>query len=179
MDVNPEPDSKDWTWVLHGTCPECGFDTRAPQRAALAGLTAVVGQRWAEAMAMQPAPTLRPAPAVWSPLEYACHVRDVFELACVRVELMLAEDAPQFANWDQDATAIDDDYPSQDPQTVADQLVEQASRFAGIVASVPDDSWSRSGLRGDGATFTVESFIRYLLHDPVHHLMDVTGERWT
>ncbi len=79
---------------------------------------------------MQPAPTLRPAPAVWSPLEYACHVRDVFDLACVRVELMLTEDAPRFANWDQDATAIDDDYPSQDPQAVADQLVEQASRFS-------------------------------------------------
>lgn len=179
MDVNPEPDSKDWTWVLDEQCPECGFDTRSPDRAALAGLTDVIGQRWAEVMTMASAPTTRPAPAVWSPLEYACHVRDVFDLACMRVGLMLTDDGPRFANWDQDATAIEDDYASQDPRTVTDQLVGQASRFAVVVAAVPDDGWARTGLRGDGAAFTVESFVRYLLHDPVHHLTDVTGERWT
>jgi hypothetical protein len=47
------------------------------------------------------------------------------------------------------------------------------------VRTVPDDAWARTGRRGDGATFTIESFVRYLLHDPVHHLTDVTGERWT
>ncbi len=26
----------------------------------------------------------------------------------------------------------------------------------------------------DGAAFTIESFARYLIHDPVHHLYDVT-----
>ncbi len=44
-----------------------------------------------------------------------------------------------------------------------------------MVAAVPDDGWGRSGLRGDGSTFTVESFTRYLLHDVVHHLTDVNG----
>lgn len=179
MDVNPEPDAKDWTWVLDEQCPQCGFDTRSPDRAALAGLTVVVGQRWAEVMTMAPEPTRRPAPAVWSPLEYACHVRDVLDLACVRVGLMRTEDAPRFANWDQDATAVEDGYASQDPQAATDQLVDQARRFADVVAAVPDGDWTRTGLRGDGATFTIESFVRYLLHDPVHHLTDVTGERWT
>ena len=32
--------------------------------------------------------------------------------------------------------------------------------------------WTR-----DGAAFTVETFARYLTHDPVHHLYDVTGQR--
>ena len=179
MDVNPEPDSKDWTWVLDEQCPECGFDTRAPGRGALAGLTEVVGQRWAEAMAMAPDPTRRPSPAVWSPLEYACHVRDVLDLACVRVGLMRTEDGPRFANWDQDATALEEDYASQDPQAVTAELLDATDRFAAVVAGVPDDDWTRTGLRSDGAAFTVESFVRYLLHDPVHHLTDVTGERWT
>lgn len=178
MNTNPEPDTKDWTWVLDEVCPECGFDTNAPERAALAGLTEVIGQRWAEAMTMAATPTERPAPAVWSPLEYACHVRDVFDLACYRVGLMLAQDAPRFPNWDQDATAIEDDYASQDPQVVTGELFAAARSFAAAVAAVPEEAWSRAGLRGDGAAFTVESFVRYLLHDPVHHLTDVTGERW-
>ena len=62
---------------------------------------------------------------------------------------------------------------------VAGELFEAAQRFAEVVGAVPDDAWARTGLRGDGAAFTIESFVRYLLHDPVHHLTDVTGERWT
>jgi hypothetical protein len=33
--------------------------------------------------------------------------------------------------------------------------------------------WSRTGARSDGARFTVDSFARYMIHDPVHHLHDV------
>jgi hypothetical protein len=48
---------------------------------------------------------------------------------------------------------------------------------AGVLAdrfdSVPDAAWSRTGLRSDGAAFTIDTFSRYLLHDPVHHLYDV------
>jgi hypothetical protein len=179
VDVNPEPDTKDWTWVLDERCPECGFDTSAPARSALAGLTDVIGQRWAEAMTMAAAPSQRPAPAVWSPAEYACHVRDLFDLASYRVGLMRAEEAPAFANWDQDVTAIEDDYASQDAQVVTGELFEAAHRFAEVVGAVPADAWTRTGLRSDGATFTIESFVRYVLHDAVHHLTDVTGERWT
>jgi len=42
----------------------------------------------------------RPSPGVWSPLEYACHVRDVFRLYDHRLQRMLLEDAPLFPNWD-------------------------------------------------------------------------------
>jgi hypothetical protein len=31
--------------------------------------------------------------------------------------------------------------------------------------------------RSDGATFTVETFARYFIHDPVHHFYDVAGIR--
>ena len=61
----------------------------------------------------------RPSPSTWSPTEYACHVRDVHTCSAERIRLMLEQDAPQFANWDQDETAIADDYASQDAATVA------------------------------------------------------------
>ena len=174
----PAPDSKDWTWVLREPCPECGFDCSSPDRSALADLIAAVGDRWVVAVRDRDDIRLRPAPAVWSPLEYSCHVRDVFGLATYRLQLMLDEDAPSFANWDQDATAIADDYASQDPDEVLDALSAAARQFAQAVAVVPEAAWERTGLRSDGAVFTVESFVRYLVHDPVHHLTDVTGDRW-
>jgi hypothetical protein len=44
---------------------------------------------------------------------------------------------------------------------------------------VTGDQWQRTGKRSDGASFTVETFARSFIHDPVHHLYDVTGLRVT
>ena len=48
-----------------------------------------------------------------------------------------------------------------------------AVRFEGVSAG----QWQRTGRRSDGAQFTVETFARYFIHDPVHHLYDVTSTR--
>lgn len=124
----------------------------------------------------EPEVRARPRPDVWSALEYGCHVRDVFVLFLERLDLMLTEDAPQYANWDQDITAAGSHYADQVPATVAYELAAAAGRLADRFDQVRGDAWQRTGHRSDGATFTVESFARYLLHDPVHHVWDV--ERW-
>ena len=178
MDIQPEPDTKDWTWVLEAKCPECGFDARALSRADLASVARDLGDRWVAAMSAIDAPRQRPAPAVWSPLEYSCHVRDVFELFGDRLQLMLDEDDPTFENWDQDETALADDYAGQDPDVVTADLAASAEEFAAIVDTVADDAWERPGLRTNGSRFTVDSLVRYQLHDVVHHLTDITGVRW-
>ncbi len=115
----------------------------------------------------------RPAAGVWSPLEYACHVRDVHVVFGERVRLMLEEDGPRFADWDQDATALERDYASQDPAVVADELVEAARAVAGLYAGVDDEAATRRGTRSNGDEFTVASLGAYHLHDVVHHLHDV------
>jgi len=176
--MNIPPETKDWTWVLSERCPECGFDTSDPLRGDLSALATTVGDRWVAAVAEVDDISTRPEPLVWSPLEYACHVRDVFALAVYRCGLMRDEDDPVFANWDQDATAVDDDYASQDPAVVATAIAANAAAFAQFLDDVPDDAWDRPGRRSDGAPFTVESFARYVLHDPIHHLTDVTGRPW-
>jgi hypothetical protein len=58
---------------------------------------------------------------------------------------------------------------------VGSELVEWAERLASRFEGVHGDQWQRTGYRSDGAAFTVESFARYLIHDPVHHLWDVEG----
>ena len=117
----------------------------------------------------------RPSPATWSPTEYACHVRDVHILFGQRIRLMLEQDAPQFANWDQDETAIADDYASQDAATVAAQLVAAGEGMIEILRAVPDDAWDRAGYRSDGSEFTIATLAQYYLHDIAHHLHDVRG----
>jgi len=50
---------------------------------------------------------------------------------------------------------------------------EAAAAFADHYDAVEGVQWSRPGIRSDGARFTVESFARYVIHDPIHHLFDV------
>ena len=86
---------------------------------------------------------------------------------------MLNEDNPKFDNWDQDETAVTDRYEAQDPSVVADELVAAGNVFADSYDRVAADQWHRPGLRSDGTHFTVESFGRYFVHDPMHHVVDV------
>jgi hypothetical protein len=170
------PDTKDWTWVLRRPCPECGLDTSSFSPEALPEMIRANAAAWRQPLAA-PDAAGRPRPDKWSPLEYGCHVRDVFRLYDYRLGLMLTEDDPLFPNWDQDETAVRDRYGEQDPSRVTRELAEAADVLAGRFADVSSDQWQRPGRRSDGAAFTVETFGRYFIHDPVHHLYDATGVR--
>lgn len=165
-------DDKDWTWVLTRPCPECGFDASAADAHAVADLLRANAGAWPPLLADRRA-AVRPSPDVWSALEYACHVRDVFSLYEKRLFLMLTEEDPLYPNWDQDQSAIYDNYGAQSTETVTEQLLSAAGLLARRFESVTDDQWHRTGRRSDGASFTIDTFARYLIHDPIHHLHDV------
>jgi len=167
-----DPDTKDWTWVLDRPCPECGFDPARVTADRLGELVRDNATTW-EAVLGAADVAVRPAPGVWSVLEYSCHVRDVHRIFDERLRLMLDEVDPQFANWDQDATAVAEGYAHQDATVVASDLLDAAATVADRYDAVPPDAWSRRGFRSNGSEFTVASLGRYHLHDLVHHAWDV------
>jgi len=174
-DLPPVPaDTKDWTWVLDRPCPECGYVAGdvTPDQVGPAVRAAV--PRWVAVLARPDART-RPAPTTWSALEYGAHVRDVFSVFDVRLQSMVEGDDPLFANWDQDATAVEDDYAHQDPAVVARELEIAGDRVAGRFDALTPDRWERPGRRSNGSVFTVRTLGQYFLHDVVHHLHDVAG----
>jgi DinB superfamily len=168
------PENKDWTWVLTRSCDECGFDATAVAPEDVPALVRENAAAW-RTLLTGAGVRARPSPLVWSPLEYGCHVRDVFRIFDRRLHRMLDEDNPQFENWEQDETAVADRYWAQDPATVAVELEAAAKTIATSFAAVEGEAWHRAGRRSDGAAFTVATFARYFIHDPVHHLHDVHG----
>src|SRR6476469_4784130 len=133
------PDDKDWTWTLRERCPDCGFtaaDAASPQ---IAGLVRAFTDPWPTVLA-RPDAAVRPAPSTWSPLEYACHVRDVCRLFEERLRLMLTQDAP----------AVADRYGEQDPATVAGELTTSATACSQAYSAAPGDGWGRTGIRSNG-----------------------------
>jgi SAM-dependent methyltransferase len=166
------PDTKDWTWVLERACPECGLEAGSVYPGDLPHLLRENAHVWLALMG-DPDVAVRPEPRVWSPLEYACHVHDVHQLFHERVASMLTEDGPHFANWDQDTTAVEKRYAEQVPAIVGPTLVAAAYAVADAYAAVSGDTWDRTGVRSDGAVFTVATLGRYHYHDVFHHLHDV------
>lgn len=174
--MDPEPDTKDWTWTLRRRCPECGLAAGEVPLGEIASRTFVVGEEWVQILRSSPAVATRPRPDVWSPLEYGAHVRDVYRLFGQRLMLVLAEDDPVFANWDQDETAIRERYAEQDPEVVADELEAAATALADHIRALRPDQLDRTGRRSNGSEFTVVTLLQYFLHDVVHHLWDVTAQ---
>ena len=168
------PDDKDWTWVVERPCPECAFDGSVVDATAVASMIRSNAATWA-AVLERPIVELRHRGdrTTWTDLEYAAHVRDVYRLYLYRLGLMLDHDDPLFPNWDQDETAAAERYNEQDPAVVAVDLVAAAEALAAAFDAVTEEQWRRPGRRSDGASFTIDSFAVYLVHDPIHHLVDV------
>ncbi|MES2169799.1 MAG: DinB family protein [Actinomycetota bacterium] len=170
------PDTKNWTWVLEAPCPQCGFDASSFAATDVPAMIRANAAAW-PAVLQRAGVAVRPDDSTWSALEYACHVRDVFRIFDTRVHLMLDEHDPSFANWDQDVTAVEERYSEQDPAVVSGELQSAALTIADLFGTIQGDRWHRKGFRGDGAEFTVESIAKYFIHDPVHHLWDVTHDQ--
>lgn len=168
----PDPDTKDWTWVIERPCPDCGYDATRVDRGDLPNAVRAATDEIRAAL-NRPRADQRPEPGTWSPLEYACHVRDVCRVFGERLQLMLSEDDPLFPNWDQDETAISERYWAQSPSVVADELSVAAAALAARLSEVSGRQWDRPGRRSNGSTFTVDTLSRYLLHDLVHHVHDI------
>jgi hypothetical protein len=167
------PDTKDWTWVVERECPECGFDASRTRPQEVPGLIRDNAAGWRRLLDEGRLRPGRPDDSTWSSLEYACHVRDVYRLYLERLVLMLETDDPLFANWDQDETAVADRYDEQDPPTAVAELMDAAELLAVRIDRVEDEQWTRPGRRSDGANFTVGTLVRYMAHDPIHHIWDV------
>ncbi|MFN0028098.1 MAG: DinB family protein [Acidimicrobiales bacterium] len=171
------PDDRDWTWVLNRRCPDCGFDASAARGNEVATLMRANAAGWMALGQTGAIKAGRDRRQRWSSLEYAAHVRDVYRLADERLGLLIHEENPLFANWDQDRTAIEDGYDTQDPAVVLAELTAAVDTVAARLDSITANQWERAGRRSDGSGFTINSLARYIVHDPIHHLWDLTGAR--
>ncbi|MBM3693577.1 MAG: DinB family protein [Actinobacteria bacterium] len=154
------PDDKSWTWVLDRPCPDCGFDASTCPAKSVSALVVDNTTTWERLLADGRIRAGRPNPSMWSSLEYACHVRDVYRRSDQRIELMQTHGDPQVPNWGQDASATDDRYDEQDPQRVVAELGAAAGALASRLASITGETWNRPGRRSDGASFTIATIAR-------------------
>lgn len=164
-------------------CDECGFDARSMSEDELVTMIASFAKRYRAPLTRflpgedgAAVVRRRPAPDVWSALEYAAHARDVLAFYRGRVERVLAEDRPTFeAVGPISPPQRVVQYHDEDPAEVADQLAHEATALAEMLAGLEAPQWLRVGLssEGDGAERTIRVLAERASHDPSHHLLDV------
>jgi hypothetical protein len=117
----------------------------------------------------------RPAPDVWSPLEYAAHVRDVLEVQRERVMVALLHDAPTFEPMGREERVVEWRYNEQDPAGVAGEIRRNAADIGTVLDSLDDTGWARIGIYNwpERAERDVVWIGRHTVHEEVHHLFDI------
>jgi len=159
-------------------CPQCGFVFADLAPAAIPA--ALRGGARATCEALERAEDrgrarTRPGPEVWSPLEYACHVRDVLFVQRDRVLLALVEDVPGFAPMHRDERVVLAGYGDEDTAEVADELVTGANLLAKVFARLSPPQLARRCVYNfpETAERDVTWMGRQTVHETVHHLQDV------
>ncbi|GGM69918.1 DinB family protein [Dactylosporangium sucinum] len=155
-------------------CEECGFDYAGVPAEAVPERLRGFGARFAAALAAVEV-RRRPAPDVWSPLEYTCHVRDVFAVQRERLALGLREDRPEFVPMGREERVVADAYNTQDPAVVLAALALAADALAADFARLTAVELERTGRYPwpEPAERTLLWLGRHTVHEGEHHLIDV------
>lgn len=157
-------------------CAECDFEydlTLANQVSVLAPQYAV---EYAELLRAEPSVLRRrAAPKLWSPLEYACHMRDVLFVQRERLLAARRSDTPVTEPMGRDERVEHDGYIQQQPADVARQLQDATLLFAHALDQLGPEDWERT-LTVPYPETSVRSlrwFAVHTVHELRHHLFDI------
>jgi MOSC domain-containing protein YiiM len=156
------------------TCHACGFDAEAWTPHDAATLLDALGVWWRLALADLPADAVnrRPAPGVWSALEYGQHSALVTAVLRFAIEQVLDDDGtrlPPAPEGDGPAGA-----PVQlDAAVVVADLDREGHALAAVTRHADPDAWAHVGHSGD-RRIQADAALRHAVHDASHHLMDVS-----
>jgi hypothetical protein len=117
----------------------------------------------------------RPQPDVWSPLEYACHVRDVLFVQRERVLQVRCGDGDVTTAMRRDERVVFEGYGEQDPEDVAVQLHHAALLFTNVLRRLGPEDWDRTiAYRFPQPTHRSLRWVAvHTAHEVVHHVHDM------
>lgn len=163
-------------------CEECGFSYDLDRAGAV---PADLHERVAEIAAiLRGGDTdlrIRRQPAVWSPLEYGCHLRDMLLVQRERVLAARRMDRLDCSPMGRDERVEHDGYAEQEPGDVARQLADAAQLLGHVLDLLGADDLDRTVVYHYPQTR--ERSLRWVamhtLHEAQHHLLDICRQTTT
>ena len=156
------------------TCRACGFDASHWRVRDARTLFGSLGYWWRLATEDIGAEDLnrRPAPAVWSVLEYGLHSAFVTAVIRAGIEAILAEDGCVLPAPPAPDSAAEDNAVVLEPGQVLDAIDAEGEALA-TLAGQPSAPWSNAG-QGPAGRVQAEAVLLHAAHDASHHFMDVS-----
>jgi hypothetical protein len=115
----------------------------------------------------------RPAPGVWSAMEYGLHSAWVLPLLRDSIERMVAHDRSRTPDPYPDLDIEDASRPlTLDPSSLFTDL-EREGRVLARLVRAGTDGWHHVGLMDDGTWWQAEATLIHIVHDTTHHFLDV------
>ena len=117
----------------------------------------------------------RTAPELWSPLEYACHLRDVLITQRERVLLARRVDVPAAVPMGRDERVAHDGYAESDPAEVAEEVTVAARLLANTLRRLDTPDWERRIVYNwpQRSERTLRWVAVNTAHEVRHHLLDI------
>jgi hypothetical protein len=157
-------------------CAECGFDGRKWSDAAAVSVISDLPGRWSDAVAGLTDADLqrRPIPTMWSIAEYVNHVREVLFGMRFLLDTAVSDSGvdlgqPPEPTFEPEARAIDID-------VALAGLSREAQQLSGALAGTPPAAWTAMVIVS-GDALDLHWIARHGVHDPTHHLRDVSRLR--
>lgn len=157
-------------------CAECGFEYEPALVPEISALTKVHAAEYAALLRRDDKELRRrTAPEVWSPLEYACHIRDVLLAQRERVLLARRADTPTLEPMGRNERVEHDGYADQQPSDVARQLGDAALLFANVLDRLAPADWDRTLIYNfpERQERPLSWLALHTLHELRHHLLDI------
>jgi DinB family protein len=153
-------------------CSRCRFDWTDGPTELIAALGSAAA-RFAEALTVAGEARVRPAPDVWSPLEYVAHTRDALAWYEDRIRRVLVEDCPQLNAYDWDAAAVERRYNDEEPSAALASLAARSYALGERLSALEPSAWHRLGRGSDGGERSVLQLVRRAVHEVAHHVGDI------
>lgn len=160
----------DGTWPE--ICGQCGFDSRRWRLPDAADLFEHLGWWWTHATAGLDEDVLnrRPAPAVWSALEYGLHTALAVAVIRRSVEQILAHDGCDLVEDFDIGDATEGNWARIDRARTLDDLTREGAEMAAL-ARRRQAPWDNLG-RSDGEVVQARAYLIHDVHDASHHFLD-------
>jgi hypothetical protein len=161
-------------------CPQCGDNPAALPASSLGPVAVERAGQWRAFLQQAEDAYLRhiPEPGVFSPLQYAAHVRDILRVYTDRIVLGLEQDAPTVPIF-QPPQEVWEEYNRSDVHELASDIEAQAGRLEATGESMDPSDWSRIVVNDRGVygvySFTLAGLACNAVHEAHHHLLDAQG----
>jgi hypothetical protein len=158
--------------AVNETCEQCRFDGSSYTAQDVVTTLLAIDAMWRDATAGidDPVLTARPAPGVWSALEYAAHSRDQIGMMGKLLHAVLTVD--DLVLDDPTGGAVPEPEPGGDMAAVLDGMRANTYRIHDKARHLDAAAWRRT-FTIDGAERDAGWVVRHAIHDTFHHLQDV------